>query len=498
LLFCRLLEVRMRPSATTYMSVALVGIGLLAGCPDRSISEVTPAQQGAVTKKIPVSADIDILFVIDNSASTADKQTLFAANFPNFVTALDAFPTGRPNLHIGVVSSTVDVGVQGFGPGCPSPAPNDNGLLQNAPRVAGCTPPTGRFISDIKNGTGGRTTNYTGTLQDTFSCIAQLGATGCGFEAQLEAMKRALDGSNPQNAGFIRNGAYLAVVFLTDEDDCSVKDTSIFGLGSAAAGPGDFRCQPLYAYKCDSAISASGPGSYTNCVPRTDSYLQLTSYYFQFLASVKDPAQIVVAMVIGDPKPAGTNGTNITTGPISTPFTQTLALQPSCMATINGATAIGRPGIRLADFLANFGQNRGRQYTICQSDYSAALKDIGDLLFNAVSPCLEGAVDISDTDPNNPGPQLQCTVTDVQNSGTSSETSSLIPACKMSAPGMVAAGSPNPCWWADASPTGCPNTPTHYQINFVRNSPPATGTVTDVECAVCSSGAVNPDGTCKP
>ncbi len=487
----------MRPTLPTYMSV-LAGI-LLAGCPDRSISKVEPQQQGAVTKKIPLSADIDILFVIDNSASTSDKQTVFAQNFPRFVQALDAFPQGRPNLHIGVVTTTVDIGVQGFGPGCPSPDPNDNGLLVNAPRVAtGCSGPTGQFISDIKNSTGGRTVNYSGTLQDTFSCIAQVGATGCGFEADLEAMKRALDGSRPENAGFIRSGAYLALVFLTDEDDASVKDPAIFGLGSGQAGPGDFRAQPLYAYKCDTAISASSPGSYTNCVPRTDSYLQTTSYYFQFLASVKDPAQIVVAMVMGDPKPLGPTGVNIQTGMITTPFSQSLALMPSCTATINGNPAIARPGVRMADFLANFGQNRGRSYTICQSDYSQALADIGTLLFNAVSPCLEGAIDISDTDPNNPGPQLQCTVTYVQNEGTSSQTSTLVPACKMSSPGVPDPSGTRPCWWSDQNVTACPTTPTHYEMNIAQNSPPPTGTVEDVECAVCSSGMVNPDGTCAP
>jgi hypothetical protein len=478
----------MRLINAAYMSaVAMVSLGLLAGCPDRTISKVDPQQQGAVKKAIPVSADIDILFVIDNSASTSDKQTVFAANFPKFVAALDAFPTGRPNLHIGVVTTTVDIGVQGFGPGCPSPNPNDNGLLQNTPRVTGCSPPTGRFISDIKNSTGGRTTNYSGTLDVAFSCIAQVGATGCGFEAQLEAMKRALDGSRPENAGFIRNGAYLAVIFLTDEDDCSVGDTNIFTLGSGATGPGDFRCQPLYAYKCDSgAISASGPGTYTGCTPRTDSYLRDPAFYFQFLTSVKPPEQIVVAMVIGDPKvDAQTGKADIGTGPITTPFNQTLALLPSCNAVINGNPTIGRPGIRLASFLTNFGQNRGRSYTICQPDYTAALVDIGNLLFNAVSPCLEGDVDTRDTDPNNPGTQLDCTVTDVQNAGTSSQTSTLIPACKMAAAGMVDPASAKPCWWSDSSATSCPTTTTHFEINFDRTSPPATGTTTDVECAIC-------------
>src|SRR3569623_2563931 len=126
----------------------------LAACPDRSVSTVTPQQGGAVIKKIPVSADIDVLFVIDNSASTLDKQTVFAQNFPKFVQALDAFPTGRPNLHIGVIDTTIDIGAQGFsiggGAGCPSPAPRDNGLLQNTARVAGCMTPTGSFLPAIK------------------------------------------------------------------------------------------------------------------------------------------------------------------------------------------------------------------------------------------------------------------------------------------------------------------------------------------------------------
>lgn len=477
----------MRPTISTYLS-AILGIGLLAGCPDRTISKVDPQQQGAVKKAIPVSADIDILFVIDNSASTTDKQTIFAQNFPKFVDALDAFPTGRPNLHIGVVTSTVDIGAQGFAPGCPSPAPNDNGLLQNTPRVSGCPTPSGRFISDVKNGSGGRTVNYdtTAGLAAVFSCIAQVGATGCGFESDLEAMKRALDGTRPENAGFIRPGAFLAVVILTDEDDASTKDPAVFMLGSANTGPGDFRVQPLYAYKCDSGpISSTGSGSYTGCTPRTDSYLQDPAFYFQFLTTVKPPEQIVVAIVMGDPKLDANGKADITTGPITSPFMQSLALEPSCTATINGNATIARPGIRLASFLSNFGANRGRSYTICQPDYSAALTDIGNLLFNAVSPCLEGDVDTRDIDTSAPGTQLDCTVTDIQNQGTSSETSSLLPACKMTSAGMPDPSSPKPCWWADQNATNCPTTSTHFEIKFERTSPPATGTTTAVECAIC-------------
>ena len=471
----------------------------LAACPDRTISKVEPQQQGALIKHIPVSADIDVLFVIDNSASTIDKQTIFAQNFPKFVAALDAFPTGRPNLHLAVVDTTVDIQTPGYSMGtggCPSPDPGDNGLFQNTPRVPGCTPPTGRFISDTKAPDGTRVTNYSGALETALSCIAQVGASGCGFEAQLEAMKRALDGSRVENSGFIRNGAYLAVIFLTDEDDASVKDPAVFTLPDATVGGhNDYRVQPLFAYKCDQAISSSAGGTYTNCGSRTDSYLQSPSYYSGFLSSIKDPAQIVVAAIAGPPPGVMTNDSppqtatapNVMVGPlVLNGNTQPLALLPSCSATINGNPAIGRPAVRLGEFMANFG-DRGKFYSICQSDYSAALTDIGKTLFNAISPCLEGAVDPSDADPNNPGTQLQCTVTEVVTTDTSGATTTAMPACQMQDATTPTPGGARPCWWIDKNTTTCPAPDTGFEMNFVRTAPPALGTTVDVECAVSST-----------
>ncbi len=465
----------------------------LAGCPDRTISEVTPVQNGVNKKEIPVSADIDILFVIDNSASTLDKQTIFEQNFPKFVQALDAFPTGRPNLHIGVVDTTVDIGATGFG-GCPSPDPADNGKLQATAHITGCTAPTGAFLSDIKNGAT-RSVNYAGTLDSALSCIALVGTTGCGFEAQLESMKRALDGSRPENQGFIRPGAYLAVIFLTDEDDASTKDASVFALPDASVGGrDDYRVQPLFAYKCDTQISPSAAGTYTNCSSRTDSYLQDPAVYAQFLSTVKDPARIVVAAIAAPPPGVMTNdvppltatSTNIAVGPLAlNSSTQPLALLPSCMATINGNPAIGRPAVRLASFIQAFG-DRGRFYSICQSDYSAALTDIGKTLFNAISPCLEGPIDDTDADTTNPGIQLQCTVSDVQEADTGSSVETVMPACPMSDPATPAPSGPRPCYWFDKNTTSCPAPDTGYELNVVRTTPPATGTSVDVQCALKS------------
>ena len=315
------------------------------------------------------AAGVDVLFVIDNSASTADKQTVLASAFTGFVSALDALPGGRPSLHVGFVSSTVDIGVTGFGPGCPSPAPNDNGVLHAAATVVGCTPPTGLFISDLAQPGGGRVTNYTGTLDQEMACIGQLGETGCGFEAQLEAMKRALDGSRPENAGFVRDGAALFVVILTDEDDASVADSTVFTLpASTVGGNNDFRVQPLFAYDCDTPISATAGGTYTNCKPRTDSYLYSPGHYVDFLTSVKDPSLLQVAVIAGAQQNGSPPSSTIMTGSLTLGGgTQPLALQPSCTVEIAGNSAIARPGIRLADFAMRLA-GHGTFSSICVDD----------------------------------------------------------------------------------------------------------------------------------
>ena len=455
------------------MRLCVVVCLLLAGCPDRTIAVLDPVDNGEIQKDIPISADIDILFVIDNSGSTSDKQTVFAANFPKFVDALDGFVGGRPNLHIGVVSTTVDIGVDGFGGAC-HPATADDGRLHATASTTGCPTPTGAYISDIAQPSG-RVTNYTGTLSDTLSCIAQLGAVGCGFEAPLEAMKRALDGSRPENAGFLRDGAFLAVVILTDEDDCSVADKSLFSIPSDQAGPGDFRCQPMVAYNCDTAISPTTPGTYTNCSVRTKSYLEDPATYAQFLGTVKPPGRTVVALIGGE------RATTISTGAITDPFMQPLALLPSCHTTLDGHNAIGRPAIRLGDFVDRFADD-GLFESVCQSDYSQALTDIGKLLFTKISPCLDGHLDTTDRDPTNPGMQLDCAISDVQTADSGHDNEQQIPACVMSAPETPAAGGARPCWWIKSNPAVCATT-TGLELHVERTGSAPTGTTVRVRCA---------------
>jgi hypothetical protein len=450
--------------------IALLG----AGCPDRAISKVVPVQTPVVTKTVPVSADIDLLFVIDNSGSTQDKQTVFAQNYQNFVAALDRFPTGRPNLHVGVVTSTVDTGGQATSP-C-HPASDQTGLLQNASRdpAYACTSPTAeRFLVDIARPGGGRTTNYSGSLDEALSCISHVNDNGCGFEAPLEAMKRALDGSRPENAGFVRTSAFLAVVILTDEDDCSAAP-GLFTQSSDVVGRDDFRCAQG-AYLCDRPISPNEPGSYTGCRVRHDGFLNVPSTYARFLSTVKDPSLLAVALIAGEPT------TTIDTGPLTMPFRQDHALLPSCNATINGRFAIGRPSLRLHEFLDQFG-NRGLFSTVCQADYTQAVADIGTLLFRAISPCLEGTLDTDDTDPANPGLQPDCTVSELQDPDTDAEIETLIPRCRMAAEDRPELAGVRACWWVAPDPVAC-STETQLELRVERSAAAAPNSVLRVSCA---------------
>ncbi len=101
-------------------------------------------------------------------------------------------------------------------------------------------------------------------LADSFRCAARLGVRGCPFEQPLEAMWKALAPSDGRgdlftfmdqskghgstlHQGFLRSEAALAVVIITDEDDCSITETGrgLFALDLDAKdeyGPINLRC----------------------------------------------------------------------------------------------------------------------------------------------------------------------------------------------------------------------------------------------------------------
>ena len=195
----------MRNAVILSSLLGLTAVSLLAGCPDRTISQPDVSQGRVEYKDIPVTVnrDIDILFLIDDSPSMADKQNNLRMNFPNFINVLNTIQGGLPNIHIGVATS--DLGSKGADD--PSPGPGISGCTGTGKngdlQTQGTTLVSGKFIVDTANTDGTRTTNYTGQLSDAFTAIASVGAAGCGFEQHIEAAKHALN-NDPNNAGFVR------------------------------------------------------------------------------------------------------------------------------------------------------------------------------------------------------------------------------------------------------------------------------------------------------
>ncbi len=282
------------------MRTAVVLLTLCACGP--SSGDTTDAANAIDAAPLAPTTQLDVLFVIDNSGSSEEVKENVIAAFPTFTARLESrFAGALPDVHVGVTSGSVGVGGHAIS-GCEGDG--DDGILQNAPRNAGCEPPAGLWIEDAPDG-GGRARNYTGTLDATFACIANLGIDGCGYQQHLTAIERALDGRHAEHAGFVRPGAILAVVIVTDDDDCSAADTALYDPDpTAGVGPlSSFRCAK-YGWLCNGAELPDAEATYTDCAPRTDSFLVDPADTVSFLQGLKqDPRMVVMAGVFADRSP---------------------------------------------------------------------------------------------------------------------------------------------------------------------------------------------------
>jgi hypothetical protein len=448
---------------------ACVGLAaLLAGCPDRTVSKVVPDQGRVEYKDIPVTVNrnIDILFVIDDSGSMADKQSNLATNFPNFVNVLNTIEGGLPDVHIGVVSS--DMGTKGIdgaaGPGVGTVGQGgcantgDDGKLQTSGAMV-----TGSFISDIKQTDGTRLRNYTGALDQVFAQMARLGATGCGFEQHLHSMQRSLQNTQA-NPGFLRPDAFLAVIFIADEDDCSMQNASLLAAGDT--GP----LGPLTSFRCTRfGVTCQVGGTTTDqmnqigvknqCSPADNSqYLAKVSSFVTYLKGLKtDPSKVIVAGIMGVTDPFAVeqrqiNGMN------------QIALAHSCTYNSPSGPQVADPPIRIKFFLDQF-PNRSTFTTICQPDLSAGLQQIAQLLKTALgNPCIEGQLKMP----------IDCSASDVSNYLKPNQMEKVIPQCD-------AGATVKPCWRIMMNTMKCP-TGDNLLFEVVRSEAPPPETHVIVNC----------------
>lgn len=431
-------------------------IALLAACADRGGGREDPPSSSVVDTWlwwIPEPSRIDLLFVVDDSSSMAGEQAALAAGFPALVDVLEGLEGGLPDLHIGVVSTNVGAAGQPGVAGCGRAG--DDGRLQVP---AACTGLDGSFISDLSDRRGGRIRNYAGELDERFACLAQLGTDGCGFEMPLEAMYRALQpGVNP---GFLRDDAYLAVVFVTDEDDCSTDEASLFGDPTAGLdsplGPfTSFRCFE-HGVECDGDADPRAFGPRTGCRPRVGSPLIAIERYVSFLKGLKpDPSLVIVSGIVGVDDAAHT----VVVGPDATEPTRP-AVRPSCIRADDDDGGGATPPIRLEAFLRSFA-NRNSRASICGDNLTDIFVNLAGRGGHwAGPPCLRHA--LADVAPAQPGLQPQCSVS--AGSGRPQDPDTVVRPC--AEPG----GDPA-CWELVADPSGCPETPDHLRFRVHPDGP---------------------------
>jgi hypothetical protein len=306
-------------------------------------------------------SDVDLLFVIDNSGSMASEQLKLAEQLPNLVSVLtqgDRYPdlpmgevpegvdpdtryfTAVKSLHLGVVSTNAG-GIDDF----PANAQEailscadegDEGRLQNSTVIA-VEGVIAASKSEFEGYDAGQVVlpdrpecaidgldkyqefevnGDAEAVAEAFSCVSALGVRGCPFEQQLESMWRALapsegigdadlfkfiNGKRGQgdgyNEGFLRSEAILAVIIVSDEEDCSITDKGkeLFSLSAEAEevyGNLNLRC-----------------GDYA---PNPD-FVQPAQRYIDGLRSLKpdNPDRIIYAAIVGVPEDAITSKQSI-------------------------------------------------------------------------------------------------------------------------------------------------------------------------------------------
>jgi hypothetical protein len=172
---------------------------------------------------------VDILFLIDNSASMSPKQAKLAQAWPQFVDAIYATLPAGIDLHVGMTSTSFYVGS--------TSESTINCMSGNAPAdVAAHFIPPG-MMNDGENGGQGRLYQYMG--KSYYSAITPMdkagftswfagaataiGQVGSSYEFPSAGIAYTTDPANAQaNAGFFRDAdGVLVLIFLTDEPDKS-------------------------------------------------------------------------------------------------------------------------------------------------------------------------------------------------------------------------------------------------------------------------------------
>jgi hypothetical protein len=373
-------------------------------------------------------AAVDVLLVVDNSRSMAEEQAVFATSVFKLVNSLvaplpgslwpaaddvrvavvstdmglswggqayqsgDGWPGGLPEgcntvgdngaFHTYGSGKTVDlqsgaIPCDESGAQCPPGwdceqlggdgiglclEPNDNGADQACP-----APPGGDFA-----GTTGQAPN--GLLAMQVACLSNLGTVGCGFEQQLQSAAVAV--TREDQAAFLRDDALLAVIVVSDEEDCSIENKALFlvpEIQNMSDGKVNIACN----------------------LDANEQYLYSPTSFYQRLVDAKQGrvSGVVFGAIVGVPKVEDCEGLGSDIGAcLNHAGMQNVAVEepsgsgsawffaPACNR-LEGSVEVtkARPGRRFVSLVQEF-QSGGYAYSICNADWTPAMADLAAII----------------------------------------------------------------------------------------------------------------------
>ena len=471
---------------TCRFGAALGGLFALAtpACLDHPLKPVKHDTEGVASGGLPLSLnkDVDILFVIDNSGSMAEEQATLARNFERFISTLE---TDNVEANYRIAVTTTDAGHVYQ---CGNTGP-EVGRFQ----LTSCLQRPNEFVfqSDDRFDEAcasicthaGLATTPTHTLYDpedkprpwlesiegvtnlpdgigtaeAFECFGPQGIGGCGFESTLESMRLALTRANKVDEpsyGFMRPGAILAIVFVTDEEDCSARkdpeyrevwaddgNKVFWSEENLEMGPTSEVCWNA-GVECD-----GGPGTYSECRPADkaidggpadpdESVLYGVQSYIDFVQEIEAQkrdldatAEVLVAVLAGVPSGYATGSAEIVySDGDDAVFLANMGIGAGC----SSANGMAVPPVRLRSFAEAFALSdevKDRNlYSVCEEDYSPALEQIADMIRDRLRPaCMPKCV--ADLNPLTDELDPECVLRETyrDESGKSHEVS--VPAC---------------------------------------------------------------------
>jgi hypothetical protein len=250
---------------------ALVLVLSLGACSTRPLADVEPVTTGYTISEVwlPPTIRVDLLFVVDNTRTMEQERDLIDAELPEMLGRLLDPPLFADtdtreyipvqDIHVGVVSTDMGCGPSEDGDGGKLVGGSDCGYLE----YASLLPDTDAAAL---------------TVDRLGADISRIGTEGCGIEQPLEAALAALTvqaGPGRPNEGFLRKDSLLFIVFVTDEDDCSVRDEALFDL------------VPLYRSM--------------TCALASDSLHPIERYVEGFRSLKEDPGMILMSFIVGAP-----------------------------------------------------------------------------------------------------------------------------------------------------------------------------------------------------